>query len=106
MDEVVRLEDELRRGLDGDPWHGASLAAIVGDISPVEASARPIGNAHTIWEIVLHLTGWAREVARRCREGAPREPAEGDWPAVTRTGAAAWDAARRDLLAAHEELIR
>jgi hypothetical protein len=31
-------------------------------------------------EIVLYMTGWTREVARRLRDGIAREPEAGDWP--------------------------
>jgi hypothetical protein len=81
--------------------------AILDDVTAPEAAARPIRDAHSIWEIVLHLTGWAGEVARRCRDGEPGEPAEGDWPSVPpATSGAAWDASRAALLAAHDRLAR
>ncbi|HEU5170363.1 MAG TPA: hypothetical protein VFU46_07490 [Gemmatimonadales bacterium] len=41
--------------------------------------ARPIPGAHTIWELVLHVTGWRREVARRLDDvvGAARDAPTG-----------------------------
>jgi len=105
MNETERIIGELRRAMHGDPWHGSSLAGILDGVDATRAAARPMPGAHTIWEIVLHLTGWAREVGRRVRGEAPGEPAAGDWPKVTDTTPEAWQAALDDLRAAHEELF-
>lgn len=76
------LIDDLQRAYDGDPWHGPSLAALLNDVSAVQAAAHPVTGAHSIWELVLHLTAWTKEVARRLGGGLPAEPVEGDWPPV------------------------
>ena len=69
------------------------------------AAARPLEGSHSIWEIVLHLTGWTREVASRLEGKEPEPPAPGDWPEPGPVDDARWDAARADLVSAHEELI-
>ena len=103
MSETDVLLDELRRGYDGDPWHGSSARAILDDITAREAAARPIPDAHTIWEILLHATAWSNEVSRRLATGVgAAAPEEGDWPPVGETTDAAWQATRR----AHEETHR
>jgi len=104
--ECDRLAQEISDAWDGDPWHGSPITAILEGIDAAEALARPIGSAHTIWETVLHMTGWTREVAQRIQGGKAGEPEAGDWPAVTDTSKSAWLAARRDLGAAHQELQR
>lgn len=101
--ERDRIRDELARASVGDPWHGASLSRILHGITAAEAATRPIPNAHTIWELVLHMTAWAREVERRLNGATPDLPAEGDWPEAG-SGDVAWSAARDALLAAHASL--
>lgn len=104
MNDVKRLDDELERATLGHPWHGPSLARILDDVTAEEAAARPIPNAHTIWELVLHLTAWDEEIARRLNgEGHPLSPAE-DWPEPPNDVNGAWDQARRNFFAAHERL--
>ncbi len=77
---------------------------MLADVTARVARARPIATAHTIFEIVLHLTAWARE-ARRRLDGAPAaSPAEGDWPPVVASGEADWTRAIGHLEEAHEEL--
>lgn len=106
MSEVERLREELRRAAEGDAWHGSSLRELLSGADAETAAARPVPEAHSIWEIVLHLTGWAREVAARLGGGIPRLPADGDWPAVAASGAEAWATAVEELFMAQEELLR
>lgn len=89
----------------GDPWHGPTVEALLHDLTPEEALQRPVAGAHSIWELVLHMTGWAREVQERLEGRAAGEPAAGDWPEPSAPGsAAAWARDRRALFAAHEAL--
>ncbi|MDH5233801.1 MAG: DinB family protein [Gemmatimonadota bacterium] len=96
---------ELRRAHDGDPWHGPSRTAILADVTAEDARWPPGGGAHSIWETVLHMRSWTREVTRRVHGGAPATPGDGDWPAVPDTSEAAWREALASLDAAHEELL-
>ena len=100
------LRDDLRQVYDGDPWHGSSIAAVLAGIDAPTAARRSIPNGHTIWELVLHMTGWTREVASRVRGADARDTAE-DWPAQPKEPSEKdWRAAQDGLRAAHEELIR
>jgi uncharacterized damage-inducible protein DinB len=103
---IPRLLDSLRRAHDGEAWHGPSLAEALHDVDARAAAARPIPDAHTVWELVLHLTAWTREGARRVDGATPAMPLEGDWPEPpTRADTAAWEDARRALREAHEALL-
>jgi uncharacterized damage-inducible protein DinB len=105
MDDAARAMALLRRALHGDAWHGASLDEALAGVDAFAAAAHPIDGAHSIWEIVLHVTGWAREVAKRLRGGEPTPPVRGDWPSPEASTEEAWAAARRELRAVHEELL-
>ena len=106
MSEIDRLLDGLRRAHEGPAWHGPALAELLRDVDPATAAGRPLPGAHSIWEIVLHLTAWTREVARRLQGHPAGAPPEGDWPEVGPPSAECWSAARADLAAAHAELGR
>lgn len=105
MDEIARIVRLFRESIGGEPWHGPSLEAVLAEVDAAAAAARPFEGAHTIWEIVLHLTGWTRELGNRLAGDEPRMPALGDWPETGPVDKARWDEARSDLLRAHEELI-
>ena len=100
------LRQDLRQVYDGDPWHGSSITAVLDGVTAEMASARPIVAAHTIWELVLHMAAWTREVASRVRGADARNPPE-DWPAPRcGAGEVGWKAAKDDLAAAQKELER
>ena len=74
MRELDRLRRGLEATLDGDPWYGLAVAAILDGVSAEGAAARPIPEAHSIWELVLHMTSWVNEANRRLRGGGHAEP--------------------------------
>ncbi len=99
-----QLADLVTRVMTGDPWHGPNVATLLDDVTAAEAAATPVPGLHSIWQLVLHMTGWAREVHARL-DGAPAgEPAAGDWPEPPSPTASAWARDRKALFAAHEAL--
>ncbi|HET6762995.1 MAG TPA: DinB family protein [Longimicrobiaceae bacterium] len=104
MTERERIEDELRRAWDGDPWHGSPVRELLDGVTAQQAAAHPIAGAHGIWELVLHMTSWTREVLRRLHDGVARDPQDGDWPAVVDTSDEAWHAAIQALGDAHAQV--
>jgi uncharacterized damage-inducible protein DinB len=104
MAEADRLVDQIGRAHDGDPWHGSPVKTILTGVTHEQAARRPPNGAHSIWEIVLHMTGWRNEVARRATGQPAGEPAGGDWPAVGEPTAARWQAALAALDDAHRNL--
>jgi uncharacterized damage-inducible protein DinB len=99
------IAELLERVLDGDPWYGSSTLALLADLSADEAAARPVAGAHSIWELVLHMTGWVHEVQQRLAGRAAQEPDGGDWPAVGAVTEARWQHAVARLAEAHRALV-
>jgi uncharacterized damage-inducible protein DinB len=105
MTERDRLLDQLEREISGQPWHGPALVNILEGVTAEHAARKPSPDAHSIWEILIHMTGWKREVARRAQGHAAAEPASGDWPAIGEVSESRWQAAREDHLRAQRELV-
>ncbi len=79
--EVNRLEEQLRRALEGEAWHGPSALELLAGLSAAQAASHPIAGAHSIWELVLHLRSDYDLVLRRLAgDGRELAAAEG-WPA-------------------------
>ena len=99
------LRDDLVQVYDGDPWHGSPITAVLKGVDAKTAARRTIAHGHTIWELVLHMTGWTREVASRVRGNDAGNPPE-DWPGQpVKFTDADWREAQNDLRAAHQDLI-
>ena len=106
MEEINSIDDQLQRAFEGNAWHGPSMREVLADIAAERAAAKPISEAHSIWEIVLHVTAWQVGVRRRLEgESVELSPNE-DWPPVTDTSAAAWRQALAALERTHTELRR
>ena len=104
MKEINKILDQLEINFRGDAWHGPSLMRLLADVTTEQAAARPIQNAHSIWELVLHIKVW-KDAPRRRLAGEAFEPTpEEDWPEVTDSSEAAWENILKELEASHEKL--
>jgi uncharacterized damage-inducible protein DinB len=105
MSEAARIADQLRRAFDGEAWHGDSLFEILERVTAERAAARPVANAHSIWELVLHIAAWD-DVALRRMGGAAVELSDAEnFPPVTNASDAAWRAALAAVRQGHERLV-
>jgi uncharacterized damage-inducible protein DinB len=105
MSEIQRIEDQLGRAFDSHAWHGPAVQELLADVTAAKAASRPLSDAHSIWEIVLHIATW-EEVVRRRLEGevvADLLP-EQDWPPVQDISETAWRNALDDLKRGHHAL--
>jgi uncharacterized damage-inducible protein DinB len=106
MSETGRLADQIRRAFEGDAWHGDSLLEILAGVSAQTAAARPIANAHSIWELVLHIAAWDDISIRRAGGTAVHPTDEQNFPPVKDASDAAWlrtlDAAKKT----HADLVK
>jgi len=104
--ETKRLASQLRRSYEGQAWHGPHLQKLLEDVAADQAAAKPIPGAHSIWELVLHVTAWERE-ALAVMGGKAYETLAGekDWPPVGATTDAEWKTALSDLETVTRELV-
>jgi uncharacterized damage-inducible protein DinB len=106
MSESKRIADQLHRAYAGGAWHGPALGELLRGVSAKRASARPLRGAHTIWELVLHITAWKRAVHRRMQGKAlSLSPAE-NFPPMPPATAANWKQALAALRTAQADLHR
>ena len=105
MSETLRIADQLHRAFHGDAWHGDSLLEILDGIGAAQAAARPLKRAHSIWELVLHITAWDGAVRRRLDGIAVDLPDDQNFPSVKDTSEAAWGRAVENARRVHNDLI-
>jgi uncharacterized damage-inducible protein DinB len=106
MDEIKRIDEQLRRAFEGQAWHGPSLRELLADVTAEQARAKAVPGAHSIWEIVRHIAAWHDGVRRRLEGESVELSAEEDWPSVAGTPEAAWQEALAVLERTHTELRR
>jgi uncharacterized damage-inducible protein DinB len=105
MEAPRHLANHLVRTVSGPMWHGPSLTEVLAGVTHEQADARPIAGAHTIRELVAHITAWA-EIARERLAGRAARAAtpEEDWPPLPPPSAEVWAEAQARLARAHEAL--
>ena len=103
--EATRIADQLRRAVEGEAWHGPSVLETLSGVDARTAAARPIGGAHSIWEILHHITAWTRAVLRRLNGQAVKLEGADDWPPVIDTSDAAWQSGIASFRAAQQDLL-
>ena len=106
MTECSRLADQIRRAFDGEAWHGDALVEVLKNVSAAQAAARPIKNAHTIWEIVLHIAAWDRAVLRRIGGAVVNLSDSENFPSILDTGESAWKTAVEQTRRVHSDLVK
>src|SRR5438046_4212 len=67
MSAIVRsmLLDGLDEAFDRKSWHGPNLRGAIRGVTAEQASWRPAGDRHNIWELTLHAAYWKYVVRRK-----------------------------------------
>jgi hypothetical protein len=107
MGEISRIARLLEQTFEREPYYGPSVLGTLTGVSAAVAAGKPQWSAHSIWELVAHLTAelnYARAVIERT--AGPWTAGETTWPAITDTSDAAWQAAVHDLKRANRALVR
>jgi len=106
MSEAARIADQLRRAFAGEAWHGDSVFEILNGVTAAQAGAHPIKNAHSVWELVLHIAAWDGAVLRRMGGVAATLTDAENFPAVKDASDAAWREALAQVRRVHEDLVK
>lgn len=88
--ESDRICQQMKQAFSGEAWHGPSVMEILEGVTASVASAKPIPGAHSIWEIVLHLTATQGLLLRRMKGNAVGLTPEEDWPPAPEATEEAW----------------
>lgn len=103
--EGTRIADQLRRALEGDAWHGPALLELLEDVGAATAAARPIADAHSIWELVLHVAAWDGAAIRRLSGKKAQLKGKQNFPPVPKPTAEAWKEAVEKAKRTHDDLV-
>ena len=83
MSRAKRLAKHIERTVTGPMWHGPALVDVLEGVTADRARKRPVPGAHSIWELVLHITAWSDIARQRVKGQATGDPTpEQDWPSV------------------------
>jgi uncharacterized damage-inducible protein DinB len=104
--ESALIAEQLRRAFEGNAWHGPSLLELLQDVGAATAAARPIADAHSIWELVLHIAAWDNASLRRLAGEKCQPEGLDNFPLMPKPTAAAWRKAVAHTKRTHDRLIK
>ncbi len=105
--ELQSIIRNLENTLDGTPWYGRPVYAILREISPAIAYKKPSVNSHSLAELLYHMLTWAEFTLKRLERDHSQDLAafeKLDWrpidPAVHD-----WDEGLAAFIATHQQII-
>ena len=83
MSRATHLASRIERTVTGPMWHGPALIDLLAGGTAGLGRQRPVAGAHSIWELVLHVTVWCDIARQRITGQAIGDPTpDEDWPPV------------------------
>lgn len=104
MKETERIRDQLQRAFAGDAWHGPAVLEVLENVTASQAAMRPIAGAHSIWELVLHISAWTDACRRRLAGDRAELADEENFPPIADPSDDAWESTLRSLRESHQQL--
>ena len=102
--ECRHIAEEIKTTFEGTAWYGDSVQELLKGVTAEQAFAHPIANAHSIWELLVHVSVWA-QAAVDALKGVPIAkfpwPPEQDFPPITDRSEAAWQQTVNTLFSTH-----
>ena len=105
--EIQSIIRNLENTLDGEPWFGRPVYAILREIDAAKAFTKPKDDAHSLADLLYHMITWAEFTLKRVEKDKRTDMAtfeDIDWreidPAIH-----GWEEGLSALIATHQELI-
>lgn len=92
----------------GEPWFGESFQAKLKDVSEAQAFQRPAADAHSIAEIVAHVTFWRKAIIAQLVGDGPEEFTSShpdNWPALETLKNKGWKHMLQSFAVTQEALV-
>jgi uncharacterized damage-inducible protein DinB len=106
MTETERIADQLKRAFYGEAWSGPSMREVLEGVTPEMAARKPVDEAHSIWELVHHITAWVDIVRRRVAGETVMVTSTVNFPPVREVTDASWQESITAMNDAEEKLRR
>ncbi len=57
--EITSIIENFQEVMQGNPWFGRSVYAVLDDVNPANAHKKTRGDAHTMAELLYHMLTWS-----------------------------------------------
>ena len=105
MTEIERISEQLSRSFYKEAWYGPALLEVLRGVTARQAAKRPIADAHSIWELVLHTITWIKAVDKTITEMKYTQVTDAsNWPTISDKSESSWRQALNLLKKSHKKL--
>ncbi|HEV3513835.1 MAG TPA: DinB family protein [Candidatus Sulfotelmatobacter sp.] len=105
ISEACGIADQLQRAFYGEGWHGPGLMELLDDVDAKTAAAKPLKDAHSIWELVLHVAAWDGAGLVRLGGKVCQLMGKKNFPVVPEPTQEAWSEAVDEAKRTHDRLV-
>ena len=63
--EIQSIIRNLENTLDGDPWYGRPVYALLGEVDPSMAFKKPTAGSYSLMDLLYHMLTWAEFTLKR-----------------------------------------
>ncbi|GAB4319926.1 MAG: hypothetical protein Kow0074_09830 [Candidatus Zixiibacteriota bacterium] len=107
MSESKRLSQQIKQAFQGPCWAGPSLLDVLENVDVITASAKPIPDSHSIWELVMHLISGQQIMLRFVRGQTTIAATAAEWwqPVPDHDDEVSWTETLETLKKQESELV-
>ena len=105
--EIQSIIRDLENTLDGDPWYGRPVYAMLREVDSSIAFKKPTADAHSLTDILYHMLTWAEFTLKRIEKDKINDLAafeKKDWRDID-PKIHDWDEGLAAFIAAHQQII-
>lgn len=105
MNETQRIQSLFTELYHGQPWLNVTLHDTLSRITSEQAVKRPVKDANTIWEIVIHMIAWRKNVLQRIQGKVVETPSNNYIEKVKHNSEEAWQKTLEALETSQKEWL-
>lgn len=105
--EIQSIIRNLENTLDGEPWYGRPVYAMLREVDPSIAFKKPTAASHSLIELLYHQLTWAEFTLKRIEKDSINDPSafeKIDWREID-PDIHDWDEGLAAFIATHQEII-
>ncbi|MGZ8559120.1 MAG: DinB family protein [Chitinophagaceae bacterium] len=105
--EIQSIIRNLENTLDGEPWYGRPVYAMLREADPSIAFKKPTAGSHSLMDLLYHMLTWAEFTLKRIEKDPINNLAafeKIDWREID-SDIDDWDEGIAAFIAAHQQII-
>lgn len=105
--EVQSISRNIQNILNGEPWFGRPVFAVLTEIDPAIVYKKPNANSHSLAELLYHMITWAEFCLRQTEKADKKlieEIESRDWRNID-PSVHTWKKGLEELKTIHEQII-